>query len=81
MIFEARSFSSFHLTLITDIHLIKMVCNIFYNSKNAKRDSNFTNISFNIPSHAASEKFMGVQLRCQSTVFIVFNIQIHYSNN
>ena len=55
-----------------------MVCNIFYNSKNAKRDSNFTNIGFNIPSHAASEKFMGVQLRCQSSVFIVFNIPIHY---
>ena len=46
-----------------------MECNIFYNSKTAKRDSNITNI----------RDFMGV-VRYQCPVFITFYIPIHYWN-
>ena len=43
-----------------------MASNFFYNSKTAKIDSNITNI-----------KKISV-LRYESTIFIVFNIPIHY---
>ena len=42
-----------------------MVRNFFYDSKTAKTDSNITNISIGV-------------LRYECTIFIVFNIPIHY---
>ena len=42
-----------------------MVLNFFCNSKTAKIDGNITNIGLGV-------------LRCECTIFIVFNIPIHY---
>ena len=63
-----RTFS-LKINKIQNIHLTfnKMVRNFFYKSKTAKVDS----------KSQISEKFMGV-LRYEYTIFIVFNIPIHY---
>ena len=54
-----------------------MVHNFFYNSKTAKTDPVVHKYQFYICPLAAPEKMYGFT-EVSSTVFIVFNIPIHY---